>query len=242
MRKWLRLCLALATSAGSGWAVDWKALRPQGFVNDFAGSIDAGAKAQLEQYCAEVEHATGTRILLVILGSLENEPLEDVARTIFEAWRDPQPARDQRVLVLLTIADRRRYVLAGNGLDPRTADGLAGRVLREMRPALRSEDYPDALRAAAETVGNAVAAGARVRLGARLPRVHRESIAEELPWLLIAGGVMAVTAVILAARFSGHIGFVGRRSTWGSRGSGGFGGYDSGDPFGGFGGAGCKDW
>jgi uncharacterized protein len=235
--------------------VDWKELRPQGFVSDYAGVIAAAAKPQLEQYCGEVEHATGTRILLLTLGSLQNEPLEDVARTIFEAWRKPGAPRDQRVLVLLVIGDRRHYAAIGSGLNPKVANGLSQRVFRQMRPALRRQDYTDALRAAAETVGMAAAEGAHVRLATRLARRNRGSLLEDVPWPAVIGGVLIVIVLIWVGSPAGYGGFGGRgllpalfhrhptrRSTWGSRGSGGFGGYDSGDAFGGFGGAGCNDW
>ncbi len=255
MQRWLRLFLALATGAGAGWAVDWKVLRPQGFVSDYAGVIGAAARPQLEQYCEEVERTTGTSILLVTLGSLQNEPLEDVAQTIFEAWRKPGTPRDQRVLVLMAIADRRYYVVIGGGLNPDAAAGLSRRVLQEMRPALRKQDYADALRAAADTVGTAAARAAHVRLATRLPRRNRGSPLEDVPWPVVIGGALIAILLVLVGSPAGYGGFGGRgilpallhrhptrRSTWGSRGSGGFGGYDSGDAFGGFGGAGCNDW
>ncbi len=255
MQRWLRLCLALGLCAGSGWAVDWKALRPQGFVSDFADVIDAGATSQLEHYCAEVERAAGVRIQLVTLVSLQNEPLEDVTRTLFEAWREPGQPRDRRVMLLVAVADKRTYLAVGSGLDPHMAGALAGRVFREMRPALRRRDYSDALRAAAATVGEAAAGEAHVRLAARLPRRHRGSVLEDVPSLVVIGGVLIAFLLFWVGFPAGYGGFGGRglmpamldrhptrRAEWGSRGSGGFGGYDSGDSFGGFGGAGSHDW
>ena len=59
MRKWLRLGVAVASMASAGWAVDWKSLKPQGYVSDFANVVDASSKNQLEAYCAVVEHSTG---------------------------------------------------------------------------------------------------------------------------------------------------------------------------------------
>jgi uncharacterized membrane protein YgcG len=156
-------------------------------------------------------------------------------------------------MVLLTVADRRRYVAVGGGVDREVAAGLAGRVLREMRPALRRRDYGDALRAAAETAGSAAAAHAGAPVAMRLPRRYRRSLAGEIPWVAVIG--LAVIGLVLwfagnPAGYGGTRGLIPgllrrnatRRATWGSRGTGGFGGYDSGDAFGGFGGAGCNDW
>ncbi len=254
MQRWLRLWLVLATCAGTGRAVDWTVLRAQGAVSDFAGAIRSDAKPKLEQYCAEVERATGTRLLLVTLSSLEDEPLEDVTRAIFEAWRDGNGARDRRVMVLVTVTDHRQYVAVGAGVARGVADGLPGKVFREMRPALRRSDYADAMSAAAETIGTAAARHAGVHIDTRLSRVHLRSLSGEIPWMVVIG---VVVIAVVFWRIGNPAGYGGsgrglipgllhrgspRRSTWGSRGSGGFGGYDSGDVFGGFGGAGCNDW
>ena len=59
MNKLLRFCFALALSLGPAFAVDWKALKPQGYVSDFAGVVDAASKAELENYCTRVEQQTG---------------------------------------------------------------------------------------------------------------------------------------------------------------------------------------
>lgn len=86
MNKPLRLFFALALSLGPAFAVDWAALKPQGYVSDFAGVIDPASKAQLENYAARVEQQTGAEMALVTIKSLEGEPIEDVADTIFRAW------------------------------------------------------------------------------------------------------------------------------------------------------------
>ncbi|HYW41519.1 MAG TPA: TPM domain-containing protein [Bryobacteraceae bacterium] len=254
MRTCFWLCLAMGWCAADGQAVDWKAYRPQGCVSDFAGVIDPGSKSQLEEYCGSVEHATGIRIVLVTLPSLEGEPVEAVARALFEAWRDPHKPGDRRIMLLLATGDRLPWAVAGGGAGP-AASGIQGRIFREIRPALRRQDYNEALRAAAETIGEAAARASHVKLAASLPRRLRWSLWEAMPWPVVIGGVVILAWLMWAGAPAGYGGFGGRgllpglirrsamrRSTWGSRGSGGFGGYDSGDTFGGFGGGACNDW
>ena len=55
MRNVLRLCVALALCVSTAPAVDWKALKPQGYVSDFAGVVDEASKAQVEKFCAALE-------------------------------------------------------------------------------------------------------------------------------------------------------------------------------------------
>ena len=247
MRKWLRLCLLAAWCAVAGRAVDWKALRPQGHVNDFAGVIDPGSRSQLDAWCGKVQQASGVDIRLVVLASLEREPVKGVAKALFEAWAGT--GKDARVMLLLTVADRRSYVAVGGGVAPRIASGLQARILREISPALRQRDYNEALRAAADTAGSAALAGTRAAIP-RLPRRLRWTLTGAIPWGMLAGGIAVAALLVWAGTPLGYAPAGARawwrrtmcRSTWGSRGSGGFGSYDSGDSFGGFGGGSCNDW
>ncbi|MBZ5724466.1 MAG: TPM domain-containing protein [Acidobacteriia bacterium] len=254
MEKWLRLSIALGLCASAGRAVDWKALKPQGYVSDFAGVIDSASREQLEAYCAIVERSTGAQMALAAVPSIEGEPIEDVANTIYRAWGVGQKGKNEGILLLLAINDRRSRLEVGYGLEPILPDGLDGSILREMRPALRQRDYGDALMAAAQTIGSAIANAKNVRLLARLPRRHRETGSGRIPWPLLIGGFFLLLWLIRSAGPRGYGGGGGGgggigsflpglilgnmigRSLGGGRGSGGFGGFDSGGGFGGFGG------
>jgi len=248
MRIPVRLALALALCGSLGHAVDWKQLKPQGYVSDFAGVIDVAAKSRLEHYCAVVEQSTGAQMALVTLPSLEGEPIEDVANTIFRAWGVGRKGKDTGIMLLLAIGDRRSRLEVGYGLEPILPDGFDGRMLRSMRPALRRQDYGDALMAAAQTIGSTIAQADHVQLQERLPRRVQPGLFDSVPLPVILGGIFLLLWLF---RFGSPRGYGGpggflpglilgnmmSRSTWGSRGSGGFGGFDSGDGgFGGFGG------
>src|SRR3954452_16965968 len=115
MRKGLRVGVLLGLFAAAGVAVDWKALKPEGYVSDFAHRIDPASKTQLENYCTTVEQATGAQIALVTIPSLEGEPIEDVANTIFRAWGVGQKGKNEGILLLLAINDRRNRLEVGYG-------------------------------------------------------------------------------------------------------------------------------
>jgi uncharacterized protein len=249
MKNWLRLAAAVALCASGGWAVDWKTLKPQGYVSDFAGVIDQAGRARLDSYCAAVERATGAQIALVTISSLEGEPIEDVANTIFRAWGVGHKGKDNGIMLLLAVNDHRSRLEVGYGLEPIIPDGFAGSILRQMRPALRQRDYSDALAAAADTIGNTIAQAKNVSIGQTVPRRRQPSAGDSIPWPVIAGGILLFVWLMRSGGTRGYGGFGGGgflpglilgnmmgRGTWGSRSGGGFGGYDSGDSFGGFGG------
>jgi uncharacterized protein len=252
MRTAARLCLILALGAAAAWPVDWKALKPQGYVSDFAGVIDAQSRAELENYATRVEQQTGAEMALVTIPSLEGEPVEDVANTIYRAWGVGKRGKNEGILLLLSIRDRRSRLEVGYGLEPILPDGFAGEVLRGMRPALRENHYGEAMRAAAETIGQRVAAEKGVTLDTSIQRRIRQRPVESIPWPAIVAGIVFL---LLLSRGGGGGGrgyrsglggflpglilgsMMGGRRGGGYGGShGGFGGYDSGGGFGGFGG------
>ena len=249
MRNWLRAGLALVVCAAGAQAVDWKTLQPQGYVSDFAGVIPQSSRAPLEAYCAAVEQSTGAQMALVTIPSLEDEPIEDVANTIFRAWGVGLKGKNEGILMLLAIHDRRSRLEVGYGLEPILPDGLSGSMLRQMRPALRQGDYGDAMLAAAETIGSAIAQAKHVTITASLQRRYRPSASDSIPWPLIVGGIILLVWLLSAGgRRGGGSGggiltgmilgnLIG--GSWGGRGGGGFGGFGGGDSGGG---GASSDW
>src|SRR5712692_4452530 len=164
MTRLVRACAALLYLAVLAFAVDWKALKPEGYVSDFARVVDASSKQALEQYCARVEQVTGAQMALVTIPTLEGEPVEDVANTIFRAWGVGHKGKDEGILLLLVIRDRRSRLEVGYGLEPILPDGLDGSILREMKPALQGKQYGEAMMAAAQTIGSTIAQAKNVSL------------------------------------------------------------------------------
>jgi len=248
MKKWVRLAAILSCSVSAGWAVDWKELKPLGYVSDFAGVIDDSSKTQLDTYCRTLEQSTGVQLAIVTISSLEGEPIEDVANTIARAWGVGQKGANEGILLLLAIRDRRDRLEVGYGLEPILPDGMDGRILREMRPALRQQRYGEAVLAAADTLGQIISRAKNVPLNARLTRHLHPPLIE---WIPIGLGGVGIILVVLAIYRSKRRGFPGGSAgagsfqPWvasdiaqpaGSSTGGGFGSFDSADSCGGFGG------
>src|SRR5205809_873804 len=132
MKKFVRVSAALVCFVAIASAVDWKTLKPEGYVSDFGRVIDPQSKSALEQYCTRVEQATGTQMALVTLPTLEGEPIEDVANTIFRVWGVGHKSKDDGIMLLLVVNDRRSRMEVGYGLEPLIPDGFAGSILRNL--------------------------------------------------------------------------------------------------------------
>lgn len=190
MNRRIRLAAAVFSYASAAWAVDWNALRPQGYVSDFAGVLDAASKTQLEAYCAAVEQATGAHIALATIPSLRREPIEDVTHALFRAWDLDQRPQKNAVLWLVAVENRRDSMEAGRGLATVFTDSAESAILREARPALARQQYAEALMATADEIGTRIAAAQHKRISAQLPRRAHRSLADSVPWLLAAGALL----------------------------------------------------
>src|SRR5260221_9811115 len=94
---------------------------------------------------------------LVTTRKLEGEPIEVVANSIFRAWGVGHKGKNDGIMLLLAVGDRRSRLEVGYELEPILPDGFAGSILREMRPALSQRQYGEAMMAAAQAIGSALA-------------------------------------------------------------------------------------
>ncbi len=230
-------------------AADFSTLQPEGYVSDFARVINAGHKAELERYCSRVEAQTGAQIALVTIPTLDGDPIEDVANSLFRRWGIGQKGKNEGVLLLFAVRDRKMRMEVGYGLEPILPDGASGDILRSMRPALRAGEYGPAMLEAGHQLGARIAQSKGIQLDTSLPS-RRQPQGEDVqsilglifPFLLIFLLIWIVNRSNRQRRYYGGrgggvypIGFP-MGGGWSGSGGGGFGGYDSGDGFGGFGG------
>ncbi len=224
-------------------AADLSSLKPQGYVNDFAGVLDEGSRTAIERYCGGVERATGAQMSVVTIQTLDGQPIEEAANTLYRQWGIGKKGKDEGVLLLLATADHKSRVEVGYGLEPVLTDGFVGSVLREMRPALQQGNFEAAIGSGVSEIGQKIADAKGVAIQRSLPRsAAPEHRGGGIPWPLLLLGIFLLFLLIsrggggggglLAGLLLGNL-LGGGRGGWGG---GGFGGGDSGGGFGGFGG------
>src|ERR1700730_13563806 len=141
-----------------------KNLKPQGYVNDFAGVLSAQAKDKLTALCAEVEQKTKAQIAIVTVSSLEGEPIEQFANDLFTAWGVGPKQWLHGVMIRIGPNDHKDRIEVGYGLEPILPDGKVGGFEREAVPLLRQNDYNAALLLLAQRVAAVIADDQKVTL------------------------------------------------------------------------------
>jgi uncharacterized protein len=244
---WVATLALLSLCALPVSALDTAKLKPTGYVNDFTGVLDAASQQTLEAYCTNLERTTGAQLAIVLVNSLEDEPVEDVANRLYREWGIGKKGKDEGALILLSIRDHKSRAEIGYGLEPIITDGQAGGILRGVRPILRQGNYGGALLAVVEQIGKQIAQAKGADLGEpAVARTRRAVRGPSIPFPLIVIGFLFLLALLnrggggggglLTGMLLGNM-LGGGRGGWGG---GGFGGYDGGGSggggFGGFGG------
>src|SRR5439155_24872717 len=99
------LLAVLLVSAAYG--LDTSKLNPTGYVNDFAHALDPVSARRLEAYCANLERVTGAQMAIVLVNSLVDVPIEDVANSLYRQLDCCKKCKDEGILLLLVVRDRR---------------------------------------------------------------------------------------------------------------------------------------
>ncbi len=228
-------------------------LKPQGYVNDYAGVLSSETQAQIAELCAEVEQKARAQIAVVTIRSLAGAPVEEFANKLYARWGVGYKGGNRGVLILLAPADHQYRVEVGYGLEPILPDGKVGGFGREMVPRLRQGDYNGTLLYLTAQIAGVIASDRGVTLGSLASEQSRtrpeRGLARSGPGLttiiLLAivalwgfGGLLPMIVGPRRGRFGG--GWWGWGGPWigtgGSWGGGSFGGFGGGGGFGGFGG------
>jgi uncharacterized protein len=121
---------------------------PQGRVNDFAGVLNANAKAHLLDTIHQVESKTTAEIAVVTVPSLDGMTVEDYANKLFQKWGIGKKNKNNGLLVLVCPPERKVRVEVGYGLEETITDGLAGNVIRAyFIPAFKKGDFSGGIQA-----------------------------------------------------------------------------------------------
>lgn len=116
--------------------------RPQAYVNDYTGTLSSSQKGALNNFLKGYDAQTTNQIFIGIFDSLQGGSLEDISITIAEKWKPGVKSKDNGVLLLVFLKDRKTRIEVGYGLEPLLTDALANAVIiNEISPLFRKGDY-----------------------------------------------------------------------------------------------------
>jgi uncharacterized protein len=197
----------------------------RGHVVDTAGKLSDSEVRQLDARLDAVRQQTGFAVVAFVVGSLEGEPIEDVAYRTFNAWTVGEKGRDDGVLLVIAPAERRVRIETGKGVGGALTDLQSNDIIRQkIAPLLQQGRFYEAVDQGTTAIADALvkgtpdAGGKRPAPAARLPDLVKVG--------LYAGLLLLVMLLaIVSPRFRSVLWVIVQMFFWsGGRGGGGAGG------------------
>lgn len=212
---------------------------PRGYVNDFADALSDQEEAVLTDISASLEQSTTAQLVYVIMPSIA--PYDDFTygMAIYDAWKIGQKGKDNGLLILLAMKERRVRIIPGYGLESILPDGKLGRYRDSfLMPLLKQGKPGEGLANIGLAISQEIAKDAGVKLKGAAARQPKNRQAGKAAARLIVFIVFMIFITIIGRINRKRMGKKGYRSGavfipggYYRGGGGGFGG-----GFGGFGG------
>ena len=118
---------------------------PTGFVNDYAGVIDAATKQQLEDKLKNLKETTDPQveIAVAVVKTTGERAIFDYSLAVARGWKIGSKADDNpSALLLVAIDDRKYFTQVSKDLEDELPDGVVGSLQRQfLVPEFRKGNY-----------------------------------------------------------------------------------------------------
>ena len=144
-------------------------------VNDFANAVDLESEAAIERLILGLKQASGDVVVVATIDTFA--PYADIREYAVRMFENRgrgigEKGKDNGLLVLLAVKDRRVWVEVGYDLEQFVTDGFAGEVSRTaMTPYFARGEYGPGLREGATQLIGRIAQGRGVTLTDRKAHV-----------------------------------------------------------------------
>ncbi len=115
---------------------------PPRLVNDLAKVISSSDEKQLENKLVAFDKGSSTQIAVVTMQSVGSYEIGQYAFDLAEKWGIGQQGKDNGILVLVAVDDRKTFIATGYGVEDVVPDALAKRIVEnELLPNFRNGGY-----------------------------------------------------------------------------------------------------
>ncbi len=140
-------------------AASGQALIPElrGPVVDTAGVFSSSDRQKVERALLDLERKTSAQLAILTVPDMGGLSIEDFSMRAAEKWRLGQKDRDNGVLILLALAEKKVRIEVGYGLEESLTDAKSGYIIRSvMLPYFREGRFAQGLYSGAEAVAGVI--------------------------------------------------------------------------------------
>ncbi|TRZ64856.1 TPM domain-containing protein [bacterium] len=221
------------------------------YVEDQAGILSASQKQQLVELLRKYDTESSTQVVVCILKGLEDRDIAELAHSIAVYNKIGQKGKNNGVLLLIAMAEKRMRIEVGYGLEGALPDALAFQIIEnEIKPSFRSSNYIEGITKGVNAIVASTKGEYKADKDTKRDRNRRDSRAPLLLFgipifVILFFGIIIFTVIITIIRrifgFGTGMYTGGGRGGWSNWGGGGFfggGGSSGSSGFSGFSGGG----
>lgn len=124
-----------------------------GRVVDRADLLSPAEEARLAAASEAVEREVGPQFVIVTVPDLQGNSIEEYGVGLGRHWGVGHAGRNDGVLLIVAMAERKARIEVGTGLERRITDPYAARVMRErIIPRFRDGQFPAGIAAGSEAI------------------------------------------------------------------------------------------
>ncbi|MGB0453670.1 MAG: TPM domain-containing protein [Bacteriovoracaceae bacterium] len=196
----MKLILSLFFFISSAFALEVPRL--SGPVIDKAGIISGSTERRIEAIIRDLyQNGNGPQVQVLTIPSLKGEVLENYSIKVVDKWKLGDEVRDDGVLFLVALNDRKMRIEVGQGLEGSLTDYMSFKIIDSIKPHFRSGKYSNGIYKAVTQIA-AIASGdqeAAQKLKSTARSKHYENI---VIFIMI---LFFILVRIYLARFGRHI-------------------------------------
>jgi uncharacterized protein len=122
-------------------------------IHDEAKVLSQQTTDLLESRLVAFKDSTSNEIAILVISSLDGEPIEEYSLRVAEKWQLGNKEKDNGVLLMISVNDRKARIEVGYGLEGVLTDALCNRIIRnEIAPNFRKDDYDGGVTAAIDAI------------------------------------------------------------------------------------------
>lgn len=196
VKPWVLLLLP-AFLLGAVPTVDRPVVNPDGLMSP--GDVEAVADALVR-----LRQETGAQMAVLVVRTTGGEPIEDYAVRAAEAWKGGAQGRDDGLLLVLAVDDRRQRLEVGYGLEEHLPDDAVRTLLDAQRGLLRAGDYRGAVLGVVQGVRSRLPGAGEV---VGMPKGwSNEEMGHVLLWMMGVGLIVGVLVGLYRQEWKDRLG------------------------------------
>lgn len=150
---WLLLFLIIQTSWAQNTSDFPDKPNPPRLVVDYTGTLESYQVSQLEGKLRQFNDSTSNEIAVVIISNIGDYDISDYAIQLGHKWGIGKEKKDNGVLLLVALENRKMFIATGQGLEGALPDLICKRIVEyKIKPYFQRRDYYDGINSGVDEI------------------------------------------------------------------------------------------